>query len=63
MVYGECLHIRGGNLSLLMDKGVKVDGKGLYVFDGQAGAVFQQLLQKHGLKGVWWYEYRRAYDG
>jgi DNA repair photolyase len=63
MVYGECLHFRGGNLSLLAEAGVKVDRKTLYVFDGQAGAVFQQLLQKHGLKGVWWYEYRRAYNG
>jgi len=63
VVFGECLHVRGSNLSLLADKGVQVDRRMLYVFDGQAGAVFQQLLQKHGLKGVWWYEYRRAYDG
>jgi DNA repair photolyase len=63
MVYGECLHIRGNNLELLAEKGVKVDRKTLYPFDGRAGALFNKLLQRYGLNGVWWYEYRRAYNG
>ncbi|MEM4394911.1 MAG: radical SAM protein [Candidatus Nitrosocaldaceae archaeon] len=57
MVYGESLHIRGGNLSYMEEVGITF-ADDLADFDKHVGKCFNALLAKYGLKGRYWYEYK-----
>ena len=60
-IYGECLHVRGVNMAYVEKVlGEKVELEG---FDHRAGKIFYKLLEKYGLKGKWWNENRKQYEG
>ncbi|MEM0183016.1 MAG: radical SAM protein [Thermoproteus sp.] len=55
VVYGEMLHPRGSNTTELRRLGLEFElGPRA---DRQIGQLFEELLQEHGLKGEYWYEY------
>jgi len=56
-IYGECLHSRGPNMTLIYSVlRVRFSKQELYEFDKKAARVFYRLLNKYNLKGEWWYE-------
>jgi DNA repair photolyase len=53
-IYGECLHVRGSNMSELEAMlGEKIE---LGNFDYAMEIQFHRILAKHGMKGRWWKE-------
>ncbi len=55
VVFGESLHPRGLNLARL--KAAGVEARVGPAADREVGRAFEELLQKYGLRGVYWYEY------
>jgi DNA repair photolyase len=55
VVFGESLHTRGLNMARLKAAGVEV--RTGPAADREAGRVFEELLQEHGLRGSYWHEY------
>lgn len=54
-IYGESLHVRGINLAYVENAiGEKLE---LVGFDEKAGEVFNEVLGKYGMKGIWWPEH------
>jgi DNA repair photolyase len=55
VVFGESLHARGSNLAKLRTAGAEAPiGPAV---DKEVGSVFEELLKRYGLHGVYWYEY------
>ena len=58
-IYGECLHVRGSNMSELeATLGEKIM---LENFDRAMEAVFHRTLKKYGMLGRWWKEHRNQF--
>jgi DNA repair photolyase len=55
VVFGESLHARGSNLARLKVAGVEV--KIGPAADREVGRLFEELLERYGLRGAYWYEY------
>jgi DNA repair photolyase len=55
VVFGESLHARGLNLARL--RAVGVEARIGPAADKEIGRVFEELLKRYGLHGVYWYEY------
>jgi DNA repair photolyase len=55
-IYGECIHIRGRNGSVL-GRTLGMNTGGLRAFDLTMKSVFTRKLRNHGLKGTWWPEH------
>jgi DNA repair photolyase len=55
VVFGESLHARGQNLARLKAAGVEAEvGPAA---DREVGQLFEELLERYGLRGAYWYEY------
>lgn len=55
-IYGECLHVRGSNMSELeaiLGEKIKLGN-----FDSVMEAKFHKTLERYGMKGRWWKEHR-----
>ena len=55
VVFGESLHARGPNLARLRAAGV--DAEVGPAADREVGQLFEELLERYGLHGAYWYEY------
>lgn len=55
VVFGESLHARGPNLARLRAAGVET--KLGPAADREVGQLFEELLERYGLHGAYWYEY------
>jgi len=57
-IYGECIHIRGKNISAMEDiMGEAITD--LHAFDLKMKSLFRRKLKEHDLKGTWWPEHMR----
>lgn len=56
-IYGESLHIRGGNIRLIRQI-LGEDLTGLKTFEFEIKCLFKSKLKEYGLKGTWWSEHR-----
>lgn len=59
VVYGEVLHSRGSNVTLLRKLGLspRLGPRA----DAEVGRYFEKLLAEHGLKGEYWYEWSHKF--
>lgn len=59
-IFGETLHMRGGNMALINRAlGQSFSKDELMNFDYVAKDIFINLLNKYGLKGDWWPEFKK----
>lgn len=56
-IYGESLHIRGGNIRLIKQT-LREDFGDFKTFESEIKHLFKSKLREYGLKGTWWPEYR-----
>lgn len=56
-IYGESLHIRGGNIRLIKQI-LGEDFNDLKPFESEIRHLFKSKLKEYGLKGTWWPEHR-----
>lgn len=60
-IFGESLHVRGGNYRLLeevLQEPIASDGN----FDEAVSSIFLEETRRNGLNATWWPEYGKAHD-